>query len=63
MFAGYFNLFLNSRLQTKDGKLILKRKSISKLNDIEKAWISVISGELEILSVTILCLDKTIPPN
>lgn len=63
MFAGYFNLFLNSRLQTKDGKLILKRKSISKLNDIEKAWISVISGELEILSVKILCLDKTIPPN
>ena len=63
IFAGDFNIFFNSKLEARGGKPIPKRKLIIKLFDTHQRKIFVIFGKLEILSVKILHLDKTIPPD
>ena len=63
IFAGDLNIFFSAQLKARGGKPILKTKSIIKLVHIKEAWIFVILGELEIFSVKILHLDKTIPPD
>ena len=63
IFAGDSNIFFSAKLEARGGKPILKRKSIIKLVPSKKAWIFVTFGELEILSIKILHLDKTIPPD
>ena len=65
IFAGDFTIFFSSKLEARGGKPIPKRKSITKLVDIDrkKDWIFVIFGGLEILSVKVLHLAKTTPPD
>ena len=63
IFAGDFNIFFTSKLEASGCKPIPKRKSIIKLVDIKESLDICDIGELEILSVGILHLDKTVPPD
>ena len=63
IFTGDFNIFFNSKLVAKGGQPLLKRKSITKLVDINESLDIAMSGELENLILEILHLDKAIPPD
>ena len=61
--AGDFNIFFISKQEARGGKPLAKGKFILKLVDIKERLDNVIFGELEILNIKILHLDKTIPPD
>ena len=63
IFAGDFNIFFTSKLETSGNKSIPKRKSIIKSVDIKESLDICDIGELEIISVRILHLDKIVPPD
>ena len=63
IFAGHFNIFFTLKLKAICGKPIPKRKSIIKLVDIKESFDICDIGELEIVSVRISHLDKTVPPD
>ena len=55
--------FFISKLEAKGGKLPQKGKYIIKLVEIKESLDICDIGELELLSVKILHLDKTVPPD
>ena len=60
IFAGDFNIFFVSKLETRGCKTPREENSLEYYLTSKKAWTFVIFEELEILSVKILHLDKTI---
>ena len=61
--AGDFNIFFTSKLETRGGKTLPKRKSIMKLVDIKKSLDISDIWRIRNLSVKILHLDKAILPD
>ena len=56
--AGDFNFFFDTSLDSYEGKLTLKKKSIAKFIELKEKLICVIFGELETLKLKDILFDR-----